>query len=76
MKIALLRPWLTLLYGMFVFEYFDYPRRWSAQTTSSQLVVKVVAVIKSSNYDAQTSTTAGLILRLPYLDTQQPETQA
>jgi len=61
---------------MFVFEYFACPQKWAVQTTSSQLFVKVVAAIKSSIYDAQPSTTAGLILRPPYLYTQQPETQA
>jgi len=70
MKIVPRRAWLTLLYGMFVFEYFACPRKWAVQTTSSQLFVKFVAAIKSSNYDAQPSTTAGLILRPPYLDTQ------
>ncbi|AXO14900.1 hypothetical protein DY252_12260 [Thalassospira indica] len=61
---------------MFVFEYFSCAMNWSAQTSSLQLFVKVVAAIKSSNYDAKPFIIAGLILRPPYLDTQQSETQA
>ncbi|KXJ56942.1 MAG: hypothetical protein AXW12_20160 [Thalassospira sp. Nap_22] len=68
MKIVPRRVWLTLLNEMFVFEYFGRPLKWAVQTTSSQLFVKVVAAIKSSNYDARPSTTAGLILRPPNLD--------